>query len=103
MRFLHHIRSMSRWPRALLVGLVLAFGLNTIAHAAHWHEPTTTASSLHGACSHCVGFGTLCAPPAPWATPLPSAIQDIARGAFSPSPFKPRPHSPLQARAPPHA
>lgn len=102
MHFFHHVRSLSRWPRALLVGLVLTFGLNVIAHAAHQHEPASAASSLHSvACSYCVGLGSVATPPAHRAQLLLPLHERFEIAVFAAVPSAPRLHSPAQPRAPP--
>ena len=64
MHFFRKVRKLNAWSRALLVGFVLAFGLNSIAHAAHWHEPASATTSLHTtACGYCVSFDNLAATP----------------------------------------
>jgi hypothetical protein len=64
MHFFRKVRSLSAWSRALLVGFVLAFGLNSIAHAAHQHDPASTTTSLHTtACGYCVSFDNLAGTP----------------------------------------
>lgn len=39
-------------------GLLLGFALNTIAHAAHAHDPASVFST-HVPCDHCLQFGHL--------------------------------------------
>jgi len=58
-------RKPPQWLRVALAALLLAFALNSIAHAAHTHEQGTAGTVLHStACGHCVAFGTADAPPA---------------------------------------
>jgi hypothetical protein len=102
MQFFRKVQKLGTWPRALLVGFVLAFGLNSIAHAAHQHDPTAAASSLHSTvCAYCISFDHLASAP-PSATQhvvddvelfaLPVAVQPVTH-------FRPRATS--QPRAPP--
>jgi hypothetical protein len=64
MHFFRKVRSLSAWSRALLVGFVLAFGLNAIAHAAHQHDQASATTSLHTtACGYCVSFDNLAGTP----------------------------------------
>ncbi len=65
MHLFHRVRQLSAWSRALLVGFILAFGLNGIVHAAHQHDPDSAATSLHStACGYCVSFDSLATTPA---------------------------------------
>jgi hypothetical protein len=65
MHFFRKVRLLSAWSRALLVGFVLAFGLNGIAHAAHQHDPASATTSLHStACGYCLTFDNLAGTPA---------------------------------------
>jgi len=102
MRFLHQVRTLRGWSRALLVGLALAFGVASIAHAAHRHDPATTASSLHSvACGYCITFGGLATAPShrpPAIAPRIDAF-DVAVDIAAPAASRQR--SPAQPRAPP--
>jgi hypothetical protein len=102
MYFFRSVRSLNTWSRALLVGFVLAFGLNSIAHAAHWHDPASATTSLHTtACGYCVSFDNL------GSTPVHPALDAVVRtDVYIVSPFQAqppllRPHSSAQPRAPP--
>jgi hypothetical protein len=102
MHFFRKVRRLDTWSRALLVGFVLAFGLNSIAHAAHWHEPASATTSLHTtACGYCVGFDHL------GATPAHPTLHAVVRAGVCavPLPEAPalvfRPRSSAQPRAPP--
>jgi len=102
MSFFHQIRSMRTWPRALLVAIVLAFGLSVVAHAAHQHEPAKAGSSLHSvACGYCVSFGTLAATPdhTTYRASVDADHYDLPRVAFAAPSYRPR--SSAQPRAPP--
>jgi hypothetical protein len=64
MQFFHKVRILNTWSRALLVGFVLAFGLNGIAHAAHQHDPASATTSLHStACGYCLSLDNLASTP----------------------------------------
>src|SRR5688572_20446387 len=54
-------RHSTRAIRIALVAMLLALGLNSIAHASHRHDSTNSATSaLHAsACSYCATFGSL--------------------------------------------
>jgi hypothetical protein len=101
MDFFRKVRMLNRWSRALLVGFALVFGLNSIAHAAHQHEPTTSATtSLHSTvCGFCVSFDHLSTPPTP---PLVHITVDVE--AFSPvAGDLPKPAARARATAQPRA
>ncbi len=57
MRVFEIARRPSDWIRAVLAVLVLAFALNTIAHAAHAHDSVGHAVTHHVACGYCAAFG----------------------------------------------
>ena len=102
MHFFRTVRNLNTWSRALLVGFVLAFGLNSIAHAAHWHEPASATTSLHTtACGYCVSFDNLAS------TPTHPTLHAVVRADVylvalfqAPAPVL-RTHSSAQPRAPP--
>ena len=51
-------RTSSRWLRASLVVLLLAFTLNVAAHAAHSHNDAKVAQAAHSAaCGYCAAYG----------------------------------------------
>ena len=51
-------RTSSRWLRASLVVLLLAFTLNLAAHAAHSHDDAKVTQAAHtAACGYCAAFG----------------------------------------------
>jgi hypothetical protein len=90
------------WPRALLVGFVLAFSLNSVAHAAHQHDATSATSSLHSTvCGYCISFDHLAGTPA---SPSQHVVDDVELFAL-PVPVRPvllfRPRASSQPRAPP--
>lgn len=101
MRIFQLVRKPPQWLRVALAGLLLAFALNSIAHAAHTHDATTTTVVAHAACGYCATFGSVndapvCAHSLP--TPTLTLIESldpretlVAR----------RPASSAQARAPP--
>jgi hypothetical protein len=45
------------WVRTALAALVLAFALNSVAHAAHTHDAASAAVAHHVACGYCATFG----------------------------------------------
>lgn len=62
----------SRWLRASLAVLLLAFTLNLTAHAAHWHDDAKATQAAHSTnCGYCAAFGSVADAPA-------------NRGAFAP-------------------
>lgn len=53
-------RTSSRWLRASLAVLLLAFTLNLAAHAAHSHNDANVAQAAHStACGYCAAYGGL--------------------------------------------
>jgi hypothetical protein len=100
MRIFQLVRRPPQWLRVALAGLLLAFALNSIAHAAHTHE-SIAPNAIHAACGYCATFGGVNAAPVyahslpiPTFTPIEST--DL-RETFTPR----RPASSAQARAPP--
>jgi len=100
MHILQLVRKPPQWLRVVLAGLLLAFALNSVAHAAHTHD-ATTATVAHSACGYCATFNSLGdAPvyahslPSPVLTPLEAvAPRDVAIAL--------RPTLSAQPRAPP--
>jgi Protein of unknown function (DUF2946) len=102
MRFFAQVRMLNRWSRALLVGFALVFGLNSIAHAAHQHEPTSATTSLHSTvCGFCVSFDHLSTAPTPPATHLSAEVDSFAVVVSDAAPLAVRARSTAQPRAPP--
>lgn len=100
MHILQLVRKPPQWLRVALAGLLLAFALNSIAHAAHTHE-SIAPSATHVACGYCATFGGVDAAPVyshslptPTFTPIESADPREIYAAR-------RPASAAQARAPP--
>lgn len=53
-------RRRPQWLRAAIAGLLLAFALNSLAHATHRHDDARPTAVLHAvACGYCVSFGGL--------------------------------------------
>jgi hypothetical protein len=104
MHFLHQVRTLRGWSRGLLVSLALAFGLASIAHAAHRHDPATTASALHSvACGYCVTFGGLATAPSHRLSNVAPRSESFDVVVAVASPTSQRQRSPAQPRAPPLA
>lgn len=95
---------MLTWPRALLVGLVLAFALNGIAHAAHQHDDSSATSLLHSTvCGYCVSFDHLTSTPTLAVSSLTIEVELFAIPISDrPTPAL-RPRATAQPRAPPLA
>ena len=95
---------MLTWPRALLVGLVLAFALNGVAHAAHQHDDGSATSSLHSTvCGYCVSFDHLTSVPTLAPVRLKAQIELFAIPISDRVAPALRPRTPAQPRAPPLA
>ena len=103
MDFFRKVRMLNRWSRALLVGFALVFGLNSIAHAAHQHEPTTSATtSLHSTvCGFCVSFDHLSTTPTPAAIHFAVDVDTFALVFSDAPPPAVRARPTAQPRAPP--
>lgn len=56
-------RKRPQWLRAALAGLLLAFALNSLAHATHRHDDARPTAVHAVACGYCVSFGGLIDPP----------------------------------------
>ena len=62
MHFFQLARNPTRAIRIAFVAMLLALGLNAIAHASHWHDDTTVGTTMAqhaSACGYCVTFGSL--------------------------------------------
>jgi hypothetical protein len=95
-------RRPSHWLRALLVGLVLAFALNTVAHASHEHELVGSVGTAHGlACGYCTTFGGVAdLPVCAFVVPI-DVRTDLEFSHRETLPPLARPVSTARARAPP--
>ena len=52
-----------RWLRVALVGLMLAFALNSIAHVTHRHDVAAANQPHTALCGYCVSFDNMTPPP----------------------------------------
>ncbi|HWK73197.1 MAG TPA: DUF2946 family protein [Povalibacter sp.] len=102
MRIFQLARKPPQWLRVVLAGLLLAFALDSVAHAAHTHD-ATSVTVTHSACGYCAAFGGLGnAPvyahtlPIPALTPIeapdPREIVIARRPTFSAQPRAPPIH-----------
>jgi hypothetical protein len=57
MRIFQAARRPTDWVRIALAALVLAFALDSIAHATHTHDSNAAAVAHHVACGYCATFG----------------------------------------------
>ena len=57
MRIFQAARRPTDWVRFALAALVLAFALDSVAHAAHTHDSNAAAVAHHVACGYCATFG----------------------------------------------
>jgi hypothetical protein len=100
MRIFQLVRKPPQWLRVALAGLLLAFAINSIAHAAHTHE-TTVAPAMHTACGYCATFGSVSdAPVYAQSLPIPT-LTLIESSDPHETLVARRPASSAQARAPP--
>lgn len=97
------IQRSSQWLRATLAGLLLAFALNTVAHASHRHDLAGSASTAHSiTCGYCTTFGGVA--DLPVRVPIFRLDLRTELALFHPDPpaLIARPVSTAQPRAPPH-
>lgn len=101
--FIFHLaRRPSAWLRVALVGLLLAFAVDSIAHVVHRHDDTVKTLGAHGpACGYCATFDGLIDAPKQNYAPLAEIIvtRYVAPVTSAPVPF--RPAVSAQPRAPP--
>lgn len=101
MRIFEFARKPPQWLRVVLAGLMLAFALNSVAHAAHTHDAKTTVAVAHSACGYCATFGGLGdSPTYAHSLTVPALIRVEAPGPREVSIAR-RPTSSAQPRAPP--
>lgn len=102
MHFFRQVRMLNRWSRALLVGFALVFGLNSVAHAAHQHDPLSATTALHSnVCGSCVSFDHLTTIPTPAVIRLSNHVESFAVVFSDATPPAVRASSTAQPRAPP--
>jgi hypothetical protein len=60
MSIFHLARNPSAWVRAMLVTVLLAFAVDSVAHVVHRHDDTVKTFGAHGpACGYCAAFDGL--------------------------------------------
>lgn len=60
MSIFHLARNPSTWVRAMLVTLLLAFAVDSVAHVVHRHDDPVKTLGAHGpACGYCAAFDGL--------------------------------------------
>lgn len=59
MRLVYLARRPPQWLRVALAGLLLAFALNTIAHATHRHDDAPSSATHSLSCGYCLSFNNL--------------------------------------------
>jgi hypothetical protein len=102
MHFFRAVRCLNTWSRALLVGFVLALGLNSVAHAAHQHDPASATTTLHSvACGYCVAFDHLASAPNQTALRLIADLEFFVLSFVDEPLPSVRARSSAQPRAPP--
>jgi hypothetical protein len=101
MSILHLARRPPAWLRVALVGLLLAFALDSIAHVVHRHDAVQTSATHGPACGYCAAFDGLVDAPRHSHAPLAATI--VATYVAPIAQFAPaaRPHLTAQPRAPP--
>jgi hypothetical protein len=102
MSLFHLARKPPAWLRVALVGLLLAFALDSIAHVVHRHDASVQTSATHGpACGYCAAFDGLHDAPKhrhapPTTTIVATYVAPVAQFASTL-----RPRVTAQPRAPP--
>lgn len=102
MSIFHLARNPPAWLRALLVAVLLAFAVDSVAHVVHRHDDTSKTWGAHGpACGYCAAFdGLIDAPKQSYAAlSAITLVSYVAPLAEVPVSF--RPAVTAQPRAPP--
>jgi hypothetical protein len=75
MSIFHLARRPPAWLRVALVGLLLAFALDSIAHVVHQHDDSVQTLGAHGpACAYCAAFDGLVDAPKQSYAPVTAAL-----------------------------
>ena len=100
MRIFKIARKPPQWLRVVLAGLLLAFAINSVAHAAHRHDRATTAAHI-ATCGYSATFDGVSG------VPQYSSSIEVVATAFVAAPIVEicrvdrRPQTHAQPRAPP--
>ena len=96
-------RRPSAWLRVALAAVVLAFALDSVAHAVHRHDDSAkSALAAHGpACGYCAAFDGLADAPKHHYAPLAAFIVAGYVAPIAPFPVSVRTRLGAQPRAPP--
>jgi hypothetical protein len=100
MRVLKLARKPPTWLKAALVGLTLAFALNSIAHEAHWHDSAPKAAHSF-TCGYCATFGGIHDAPATVLALVAPVASTVELGQVVYAVVVRRLQSPASPRAPP--
>lgn len=101
MYLFHLARKPPQWLRVALVGLLLAFALNSVAHVTHRHDATTTSAPDSLACGHCASYGGMAdAPHHDYSLPVAPPVGIIASSGLEILDAH-RPQTSARPRAPP--
>lgn len=102
MSLFHLARRPPAWLRVALVGLLLAFALDSIAHVVHRHDDTVQTSATHGpACGYCGAFDGLIDAPKHRHAPLTAIVVGTYVAPIAQFALALRPRLTAQPRAPP--
>lgn len=96
-------RRPSAWLRVALAAVVLAFALDSLAHAVHWHDDSAkTTLTAHGpACGYCAAFDGLVDVPRHHYSALTALVVTGYVAPVALFPVSVRTHLSAQPRAPP--
>ncbi len=102
MRVFSLARQRPTWLRAALVVLTLAFALDSMAHAAHWHDLTSAPKAAHSSsCGYCTTFGGLHDAPAVVVALVAPVVRSVDAVQALHAVVTRRLQSPARPRAPP--
>jgi hypothetical protein len=102
MSIFHLARNPPAWLRVALVGLLLAFALDSVAHVVHRHDNVTTQAAAHGpACGYCAAFDGLVDAPKHDYGPITATIVASYVAPVAQLPASVRPRLTAQPRGPP--
>jgi len=100
MRIFQIARKPPQWLRVVLAGLLLAFAINSVAHATHRHDRTTTAAHI-ATCGYSATFDSVSDVPQYLSSIEVVAAPSVAAPIADICRLDSRPQTHAQPRAPP--